>query len=167
MDADPEVAMFAGMAVARLGKPAVSAVTKLSRASRPATRAAMARLLGRMPDDAAEARLLALARDSDATVQYAAAVALTNPPRAILPAHQDDFGRALDACRRNRDRKAARRLAKLAAHAKIRHESVLEALVNLAPVDEWGWKALNKLLRKDFKNADDCKAWWKARDAGR
>jgi HEAT repeat protein len=162
-DGDAEVAMLAGMAVARLGKPAVNAVTKLSRASRPATRAAMARVLGRMPDDAAEQRLLALARDSDANVQYAAAVALTNPPRAILPAHQPDYARALDGCRRSRNGKAARRLCKLAAHAKLRHDAVLKALVDLAPTEEWGIKALNKLLRKDFETADDCKRWWKER----
>ena len=51
--------------------------------------------------DAAEKRLLGLARDTEPLVQLAAAVALTNPPRAILPEHHGEFARALMACRRN------------------------------------------------------------------
>ena len=59
--------------------------------------------------------------------------------------------------------KAARRLCKLAAHAKLRHEKVLKALVDLAPREKWAVKALNKLLRKEFKGPEDCKRWWDGR----
>ena len=161
-DSDAETAELAGIALARLGEKAVPALVRVSRSSKPATRAAVATTLGRLDADAAEKRLLGLARDTEPLVQLAAAVALTNPPRAILPEHHGEFARALLACRRNQ--KASRRLSILAAHAKIHHEKVLKALVDLSGVQSKAIWSLNKLLRKEFLTAKDCKAWWKSRD---
>lgn len=161
-DGDAETAELAGIALARLGEKAVPALVRVSRSSKPGTRAAVATTLGRLDTDAAEKRLLGLARDTDPVVQLAAAVALTNPPRAILPEHHGEFARALMACRRNQ--KASRRLSILAAHAKIHHEKVLKALVDLSGMQPKAIWSLNKLMRKEFMTAKDCKTWWKGRD---
>ena len=56
-----------------------------------------------------------------------------------------------------------RRLSILAAHARIHHEKVLKALVDLAAVQTKAIWSLNKLLRKQFKTADDCRQWWRSR----
>ena len=161
-DVDADTAELAGIALARLGDKAVPALVRVSRSAKPEVRAAIARTLGRIGAASAEKRLLAIARDSDPTVRLAAAVALTNPPRAILPEHHADFARALMACRRHA--KASRRLSILAAHARIHHEKVLKALIDISGDQAKAIWSLNKLLRKDFKSAKDCKAWWKNRD---
>jgi HEAT repeat protein len=124
-------------------------------------RAAAAEVLARVDDVRAEERLLALVRDGDARVQTAAAVALTNPPRAIFPRNHPEFGKALDACRRAKSERAARRLSVLAAHARIEHDDVLAALVALAPVEEKAIWALAHLTHEKLETPADCQAWWK------
>jgi len=163
-DADAETAHYARLALARIGAGGVRALVRLSRSSRPAVRAAAAGVLGRIDDADAERRLLVLARDPEEEVQTAAAVALTRPPRAILPANHSGFARALDACGRFENGRAARRLAILAAHAKIHHEKVLEALVGLASFEPKAIWSLARLTRKELKTAEDCERWWRARD---
>jgi len=162
-DGDPRTAELCGMALARLGKAGLAAAVKASRSASPRVRAAVAITLGRMGSADAERRLLALARDTDPVVQQAAAVALTNPPRAILADHHAEFARVLDACRRSRNAKASRRLCTLAAHAGIAHEKVLKALVDLAAIQPRAIWALRKLSGEELETAKDCKNWWKAR----
>jgi HEAT repeat protein len=162
-DADPDTAGDARLALARLGAAGLSALVRVSRSSHPAKRAAAAAVLGRIDDAAAEKRLLTLVLDSDGGVQKAAAVALTSPPRAILPEHHTDYARALDACRRSRAKRASFLLSVLAAQARIRHEKVLEALVGLADFQDKAIWALAKLTKQKLETAEDCKRWWKGR----
>ena len=142
---DPDTAELIGMSLARLGKAGMNALLRASRASRAGARAARARVLGHVDESDAEKRLLTLVRDPDDSVQSAAALALTNPPRAILPENHADFARALDACRRSKNKKATRRLCVLAAHATIHHEQVLKALVALAATEPKAIWSLRKL----------------------
>jgi len=157
-----ETCRLGTLGLARLGPEALPAVARLARSGKMAYRAAAARALGWIDAPKAEERLLALARDGDLSVQTEAAVALTNPPRSILPENHAEFARALDACRFKRNERAGRRLSVLAAHSRIHHEKVLEALVKLAPTQPKAIWALAKLSGEPLKTADDCKAWWKA-----
>ena len=163
-DPDPRTAELGGIALERLGQAGLTAAVKTSRSPSAAVRAAAATMLGRSGSAGAEKRLLALARDSDPVVQQAAAVALTNPPRAILAKHHVEFARALDAVRRSRHQKASRRLSTLAAHAGMVHEKVLKALVDLAAIQPRAIWALRKLTGEELKTAKECRKWWKARD---
>lgn len=162
-DPDPDTAGDARLALARLGAAGLPALVRASRSSQPARRAAAAAVLGRLDDAAAEKRLLTLVLDSDAAVQKAAAVALTSPPRAILPEHHADYARALDACRRSHAKRASYLLSVLAAQARIRHEKVLEALVGLAEFQDKAIWALARLTKQKLETAEDCKRWWKRR----
>jgi HEAT repeat protein len=162
-DPDAETAGLVALALVRLGKPGVSALMRAARSSRSEVRAATARALARIDDPAAELRLLALARESDPVVQTAAAFALTSPPRAIWPRHHGEFARALDACRAKRNRKAARRLAILAGHAKIAHERVLKALVDLSESEEKAIWSLRRITGEKLETAREWRIWWRAR----
>ncbi|MHC4161881.1 MAG: HEAT repeat domain-containing protein [Planctomycetota bacterium] len=162
-DPDGATADFVALALVRLGKPGVSALMRASHSSRSEVRAAAARALARLADPAAEKRLLALAREGEAVVQTAAAVALTSPPRAICPQNHGDFARALDACRVKRNQKAARRLSILAGHARIAHEKVLEALVDLTASEPKAIWSLKRITGEKLATPEDWKAWWRAR----
>jgi len=166
-DADPETARLCALALARLGGAAVNPVLRLVRSSRPELRIAAARLLGHVDDATAEERLLGLVRDPDPEVALAAAVALTAPPRAILPANHEEFGDALLACARSRNGKAARRLSMLAQQAQLHHERVYEGLVACAPIEEKAIAALARLTGERLLTPDDCAIWWKAHAAGK
>jgi len=157
-DASEETSGLAGIALARLGRPGLGALVRASRSSSSDLRKRAARVLGRMGDPDAERRLLAMARDAE--VQTAVAIALTAPPRTILPQHHADFARALEACGRAKNRKAARRLSTLAAHARIHHEKVLKALVDLAPLEPRAIWSLSKLTGQKLETPEDCRAWW-------
>jgi HEAT repeat protein len=163
VDPDDETADLVARALVRLGKPGAQALERASRSSRAEVRAAAARALARLDDPAAERRVLALARESDATVQTAAAVALTSPPRAILPQNHGEFARALDACRVKRNKKAARRLSILAGHARIAHERVLKALVDLAGFEPKAIWSLARITGEKLETPADCRNWWRAR----
>ena len=162
-DRDDVTADLVALALVRLGKPGASALMRASRSSRSEVRAATARALARLDDPAAENRVLALARESDAMVQTAAAFALTSPPRAICPQNHGDFGRALEACRMKRNQKAARRLSILAGHAKIAHERVLKALVDLAATEPKAIWSLARITGEKLETAEECRGWWWAR----
>jgi len=163
VDPDGATANYVGLALVRLGTPGVEAVTRASRSSRSEMRAGAARALARLDDPEAEKRLLALARDGEAAVQTAAAVALTSPPRAICPENHGEFARALDACRMKRNGKAARRLSILAGHAKITHERVLKALVDLAASEPKAIWSLARITGEKLATHADCRAWWRTR----
>ncbi len=162
-DPDPATARLVALALVRLGKPGGQALTRASRSSRPEVRAAAARALARLDDADAEQRVLALARESDALVQTAAAYALTSPPRAIWPRNHGDFARALEACRVKRNRKAARRLCILAGHAKIAHERVLKALVDLTESEERAIWSLRRITGERLETPKQWRIWWRAR----
>ncbi len=165
MSGRAEASRLGVLGLARLGPEAYPAVNRMARSGKTAYRLAAARALGWIDTPKAEERLLVLARDGDATVQTEAAVALTDPPRAILPENHAEFARALDACRFKRNDRAGRRLSVLAAHAKIHHKKVLEALVKLAPSQPKAIWALAKLTGQEFATAKDCADWWKAERA--
>jgi len=160
-DVREDTAAWAGMALARLGKQSWGPVLRASRSTKAALRAGAARVLARIDDVEAEERLLALAGDADEEVSRQAAVALTAPPRAILPQNHEEFARALDAARRHKHGTATRRLSVLAAHAGIHHEKVLKALLDLTPFEEKAIWALAYLTREDLKTPEDCRDWWK------
>jgi hypothetical protein len=162
-DPDDATAKLVALALVRLGKPGFLALMRASRSSRNEVRAAAARALARIDDPAAEKRVLALAREGDALVQTAAAFALTSPPRAIWPRNHGDFARALDACRAKRNRKAARRLAILAGHAKIAHERVLKALVDLSASEERAIWSLRRITGEKLETPAEWRVWWRAR----
>ena len=162
-DPDGATADLVALALVRLGKPGVSALTRASHSSRSEVRAAAARALARLDDPAAEKRLLALAREGEAVVQTAAAFALTSPPRVICPQNHRDFARALDACRVKRNRKAARRLSILAGHAKIAHEQVLKALVDLSASEPKAIWSLRRITGEKLATPEDWRAWWRTR----
>ena len=162
-DRDKTTADLVALALVRLGRPGVAALTRASRSSRSEVRVAAARALARVDDPAAEKRVLALAREGESAVQTAAAYALTSPPRAICPPNHGDFARALDACRAKRNRKAARRLSILAGHAKIADERVLKALVDLAASEPKAIWALKRITGAKLETPVDCRAWWRAR----
>lgn len=162
-DPDAATAKLVALALVRLGKPGSQALMRASRSSRPEVRAAAARALARLDDADAEQRVLALAREGDALVQTAAAYALTSPPRALWPRNHGDFGRALEACRTKRNRKAARRLCILAGHAKISHERVLKALVDLAETEERAMWSLRRITGEKLETPRDWRIWWRAR----
>ena len=160
---DAQASRHIGMAIARIGKPAVRALTAASRSKDPATRTAVAIILGRMDDRGAERLLLKLVGDRDVLVRTAAARALTSPPRAIDPKNYRDFARALDATGRTETKTAALRLATLAMHAQIKDEEVLRALVDLTTYHPRAIKALQRLTGDNLITSDDWKRWWAAR----
>jgi len=160
---DERASRHIGMAIARIGKPAVRALTVASRSKEPALRTAVAAILGRMDDRGAERLLLKLVGDRDVLVRTAAARALTSPPRAIDPKNYRDFARALDATGRTETRTAALRLATLAMHAQIKDEAVLKALVDLTTYHPRAIKALQRLTGDNLITSDDWKRWWAAR----
>jgi hypothetical protein len=157
-DKSGETSGWAGIALARLGRGGLGALVRASRSSSSDLRKRAARVLGRMDVSDAERRLLAMARDAE--VQTTVAIALTAPPRTILPQHHAEFARALEACARAKNRKAARRLSTLAAHARIHHEKVLKALVDLAPIEPKAIWSLSKLTGKKLETPEECRAWW-------
>jgi len=161
-DGDPRITL--GLALRRLGAPGLRALVRESRSTDEAARAAAARVLGHFADPAAEKRVLAMIRDRDEGVATAAVRALINPPRKLLPEHHADFARALDAVRRKKLDRPSAWLCVLAAHAKIDHDGVLEALVDLAPRQDRAVWALRKLTgNRDLRTADDCRKWWRRR----
>ncbi len=160
---DERASRHIGMAIARIGKPAVRALTVASRSKDPAKRTAVAVILGRMDDRGAEHLLLKLVGDRDVLVRTAAARALTNPPRAIDPKNYRDFARALDATGRTETKSAALRLATLAMHAQIKDDAVLKALVDLTTYHPRAIKALQRLTGDKLITSDDWKRWWAAR----
>ncbi len=160
-DEDPETAELSGIALARLGQGARSALLRLSHASRPEKRVAAARVLGRMDGTEEEERLLALACEPD--VQTAAARALTRPPREIRKENHAVFARALLACARSRNAEAARRLGMLAYQAHVEDDATLQALVECTTLTPKAIWALNKMEGTNFATADDCKRWWQER----
>jgi HEAT repeat protein len=162
-DPDAATADLVALALVRLGKPGSQALLRASQSSRREVRAAAARALARLDGPAAENRLLALARESDALVQTAAAFALTSPPRAIYPPNHGDFARALDACRVKRNQKAARRLSILAGHGRIAHERVLKALVDLTAFEPKAIWSLQRITGEKLATARDWRVWWRAR----
>ncbi|NJN14101.1 MAG: hypothetical protein HC813_00050, partial [Planctomycetes bacterium] len=145
------------------GALALSTLDRSARSSRAEARVAAAPVLGHLEEAGAELRLLRMVGDSEDAVQMAAAVALTSPPRAILEENLPEFARALDATRTRRNRKAAYRLSLLAAHAKIDHEKVLKALVDLAAFHEQAIASLAHLTGAPLENAEACRKWWKER----
>jgi HEAT repeat protein len=159
-DESDETWGLAGVALARLGRAGLGALIRSSRSSRVDLRKRAARVLGRMDEPDAERRLLAMARDT--AVQTAVAIALTAPPRTILPQHHEDFARALEACGRARNQTAARRLSTLAAHARIHHEKVLKALVDLASFEPKAIWSLSKLTGSKLETPEDCRTWWQS-----
>lgn len=162
-DADASTALAVGVALARLGDHGAAMAVRASRSTRREIRVAAARVLGRMEAPQAEERLLRMVGDPEAEVQLEAARALTRPPRAILPENHDELARALDACRLRKNRNAASRLAKLAAHAGIRDERVLKALVDLAPFHEQAIESLALLTGERLTTPEECRAWWAGR----
>jgi len=161
-DGDPRITL--GLALHRLGAPGLRALIRESRSTDEAARAAAARVLGHFEDPAAEKRVLAMIRDRDDGVATAAVRALINPPRRLLPEHHPDFARALDAVRRKKLDRPSAWLCVLAAHAKIAHDDVLEALVDLAPRQDRAVWALRKLTGdRDLRTAEDCRKWWRHR----
>jgi len=160
-DTDAVVARLVGVALARLGHAAVAETLKQSRSGKPAVRAAAAAVLGHLPDAKAEERLVQLARDPHEEVMTAAAIALTRPPRRLLESSWPEFARALRACGKARNRRASSRLAKLAAHARIRDADVLDALIELASFHEEAIRSLQRLTGERFLTVDDWRRWQK------
>ena len=152
---------IAQRALAHAGASGVRALIKASRSDDPTVRARLARALGRVDGADAERRLLALGRDDDDSVLRAVAIALTAPPRRLLAEHAASFARVIDNARKRKHEVAGRRLAVLAAHAKLQHKRVLAALVALATVNERAIWALNKLTGQDLKTARAYQDWWK------
>ena len=62
-----------------------------------------------------------------------------------------------------RAKRASFLLCVLAAQARIRHEKVLEALVELADFQDKAIWALAKLTKHKLETPEDCKRWWKER----
>jgi HEAT repeat protein len=162
-EADAEKARLLGLCLVRIGPSSLNVLQRLLQSTKPEIRAAAAPVLARFEDEEAESRLLKLARDPDPLVQTAAATALTRPPRAPFPANHEALGQALDAARKAENRKAALRLALLAAQAEIRHDAVLKALVELTVLEPKAIWALQRLTGKPFQTPDDWKSWWKSR----
>lgn len=160
-EAEADPARHLGIALVRLGPAGLAAAVRLASSSVAPARAAAAAVLARFDDPEAEAKLLRLAREADPSVQTAAAVAITSPPRAIYPANHAAFAEALDACRRAENAKAARRLAMLAAHSEIRHDAVLKALVDMTSFEPKAIWSLQKLTGLKIETPDLWKAWWK------
>ena len=159
---DSGTTRWAGMALARLGAGAVPVLNRLARSADRERRLAVVAALGYTDDVLAEERLLMLVRDRDKEVSTAAAVSLTDPPRKLYEANHALFARALDACRRAKNDRAARRLCVLAAHARVENRRVYKALVDLAPSQPKAIWALAKLTGEPLKTPDDCRAWWKS-----
>jgi len=157
-------ALYAAVALARIGSPAVRALSSSVRSREPATRIAAAEILGRIDDRKAEEMLLRMVGDTDEGVRKAAAKALTNPPRAILEENYKAFAKALQAANRTETKSAAKRLATLAMHAEIKHDAVLDALVDLTTFHPRAIVALQKLTGEKFETSDDWKRWRKARN---
>jgi len=166
-DDDAVACLHARLALARLGAGAVGALTRASRSSRVELRRDAAFALGRIDDAAAEERLLVLLRDGDDAVRTAAAVALTDPPRSILPEHHEAFAQGMDACRKGGSGKALRRLCTLAAHGEFRHEAVLKALVDAAAAEPRAIASLQHLTGEKRESPAEWAAWWRARAAAR
>jgi len=162
-DADGRTAELALLGLALLGKDAWSAVERASRSQSPDGRAAAAAALGWIDTREAEARLLHMVGDPEEAVQSAAAVALTSPPRSILPENHAEFARALDAARLKKNKRAAHRLSVLARHAKLDHEKILKALVDLAPFHAEAIRSLAALAGAKLETPEQCKEWWKSR----
>ncbi len=162
-DGDGRTAELALLGLALLGREAWAAIDRGARAQKPEARAAAACALGWLDTREAEARLLHLVGDGDEAVQSAAAVALTSPPRTILPENLADFARALDAARLKKNKRAAHRLSVLARHAKLDHEKILKALVDLAPFHAEAIRSLAALTGQPLETPEACKEWWKAR----
>ncbi|MDH3590581.1 MAG: HEAT repeat domain-containing protein [Planctomycetota bacterium] len=160
---DPYTVAVASRAIVRCGKPGARALVKLSRHKSPEIRALAAKVLGRCSEPEAERRLMALGREADAGVLRAVALALTRPPRKPLDDNVAAFARVLDNVRRQKHDVAARRLSVLAAHAEMKDDKVLAALVELAPIHERAMWALSKLVGREFKTPDECRQWWKTR----
>ncbi|MGQ0614715.1 MAG: HEAT repeat domain-containing protein [Planctomycetaceae bacterium] len=166
-DDDAVACLHARRALARLGSGALAALTRASRSSQAELRRDAALTLGRIDDPAAEARLLVLLRDPDDLVRTAAAVALTDPPRSILPENHEAFAQGMDACRKGASGKALRRLCTLAAHAELRHEAVLKALVDAAAAEPKAIASLQHLTGETRSSPAEWAAWWRARSSGR
>ena len=69
----------------------------------------------------------------------------------------------VDACRKSRNQRPAYLLCVLAAHARIHHEKVLKALVDLAAFEKKAIWSLAKLTKEKLETPEDCKRWWKSR----
>ncbi len=153
-----------GKALCRLGPAGSRALLKASRATDPNSRGAVATVLGKLDDLAAERRLLALVRDRNESVATAAVRALINPPRRILAEHHGDFARCLDHVRRLKFAKPSVWLCVLAAQSEIKHDKVLKALVGLAPQQDRAIWALRKLTGNNaLETPKDCRTWWRDR----
>ncbi|MHC4952387.1 MAG: HEAT repeat domain-containing protein [Planctomycetota bacterium] len=164
---DERGALFASIALARLGGPGTRVIGKTVRSRKPETRVAAAVILGRMHDRRAEQLLLRMVGDTDESVRKAAAKSLTNPPRKILEQNYKDFAQALRAAGRTETKSAAHRLATLAMHAKIKDEAVLEALVELTTFHPRAAEALRRLTGLKLETSDDWKRWWAERKKSR
>jgi len=153
-------ALYAAMALARLGGPGVRALGSATRARKPETRVAAARILGHMDNRKAEEVLLRMVGDTDVSVRKAAAKALTSPPRAIFEANYKYFAKAIRAVLRTETKSAAHRMATLAMHAQIKDDAVLGALVDLTTFHPRAIAALRSLTGEKLETSDDWKRWW-------
>ncbi len=162
-DGDGRTAELALLGLALLGKEAYGAVERAARSQSPDLRAAATAALAWIDTREAEARLLHMVGDPEEAVQSAAAVALTSPPRTVLPENHAEFARALDAARLKKNKRAAHRLSVLARHARLDHEKILKALVDLAPFHAEAIRSLAALAGAQLETPEECKEWWKAR----
>ena len=160
---DGRSALYASIALARIGAPALRALTGMTRARKPESRVAATVILGYIDDRKAEEKLLKMVGDTDEAVRKSAAKALTNPPRVILEANYKWFAKALLAAGRTETKSAAKRLATLAMHAKIKDDAVLDALVDLTTFHPRAIVALQRLTGEKFETSDDWKRWREAR----